>query len=214
MLNEHPQVAAELKGLLERYRLAGYSRELPSESEIQSLLAAAEAKNKPKPIPELRAPIEAKPAAPWNILRGDWQPKAGVLEVTAEKGQPAALSVPFTAAALEATYSVRLGKVERQTVRLDVGDGQSFRFDVSGSELAIVQNAANGQGQVVWTEYTVNLPTGQWHDVSIKIEGTKATLKVGEQSVSADNELIGRNKVAFTFVVVDGTAAFKDVVVK
>ncbi len=214
VLADHPQVAAELKSLLERYRLAGYSREVPSDAEVQALLAATEAKNKPKPIPELRSPIETKPAAPWTILRGAWEPKDGALTVTAEKGQPAALSVPFTQAAVEISYAVRLGKVERQTIRLDVGDGQSFRLDVSPGELAIVQNAANGQGQVGLAEHTVNLSPEQWHNVSIKVEGNKATLKVGDQAVTADHELIGRNKVALTFVVVDGTVAIKDVVIR
>ncbi len=208
-MSENPQVAEELKALLERYRLAGYSRELPSDSEVKELIAAAEAKSKPKAIPELRSPIEAAPPAPWAVLRGDWQPKDGALTITAEQGQPAALTVPFTQAPLNATYSVRLGKVERQTVRLDVGDGQSFRFDVSPGELAIVQNAANGQGQVVLAERVVSLPTEQWYDVSIKIEGNKANPQGRRRSHRRRERIDRPQQSAFTFVVIDGSVALR-----
>ncbi|MBM4094143.1 MAG: hypothetical protein FJ276_32765, partial [Planctomycetes bacterium] len=73
---QHPEVVAELKSLLERYRDGGYSRELPppgTKPAARAIATLAPAEGQPL----LAEPLAALPSRPWTVYPGEWTARDG-----------------------------------------------------------------------------------------------------------------------------------------
>jgi len=157
----YPEIVAELKALLNSNRLGGYSREIPSDQEVQAaVLAAQSSKGASNPTVESIAawpdPLTAIPVSPWNVVRGEWRVSDGGLFVTSAARQTAAITTPaLTKPDIVIDYEVYLDGAQRQAVRLDLEGNRSFRFDVSPTGISIVKNDSDGAGpdkQENWAE--------------------------------------------------------------
>ncbi|MBU6386819.1 MAG: hypothetical protein KGS49_12835, partial [Planctomycetes bacterium] len=139
----YPEIVAELKALLNSNRLGGYSREIPSDQEVQAaVLAAQSSKGASNPTVESIAawpdPLTAIPVSPWNVVRGEWRVSDGGLFVTSAARQTAAITTPaLTKPDIVIDYEVYLDGAQRQAVRLDLEGNRSFRFDVSPTGISI-----------------------------------------------------------------------------
>lgn len=172
----HPEIVAELKGLLERYRSGGYSRELPSEttpSKDAEKIAAAKtatpaATPSTSPAPATTAPnpsnseastgkvliksnLDETPSAPWKIARGDWTPADGglfgVQPEDGKRGQGALLQLPLAYKNATLRYELNLKGAQRQVIRIATTNAQrSFRIEVSPKAIVIVKNDFDQKG--------------------------------------------------------------------
>jgi arylsulfatase A len=204
---EHPEIVGELKELLDLYRQSGYSRELPTRESI----AAAGA------IPSLTFPIENLPSEPWKVVRGNWRTVDGVLVGSPQARQPAALSVPLRSQSVSIRFDVKLGDVQRQTVRIDVEGGGSYRFDLTATGILIVKNAGgaqSGESQATWAQADGKLDTEEWQTVQIKIENDKASFTAAELKTEATQELIAKPRASATWVIAGGTSSLRNLIVE
>jgi arylsulfatase A len=207
----NPNVVAELKGLLERYRGGGYSRELPS---IEESKATTGGVGKGESL-AFATPLVKVPTAPWTTPRGEWEVKDGALWGKSA-GQPAALRVAVANKDLTIKYDVQLGDIQRQSVRIETTEPQrSFRLDVTATSFAIVKNDLDGQGpdtqlELATTEFKIE--KGKWYPVEIQIAGDKAKLVVGGKAIEASYPLIDESKSSATWVIAGGSAGIKNLV--
>lgn len=208
----NPNVVAELKGLLERYRAGGYSRELPSVEESKATTGGV---GKGESL-AFATPLVKVPAAPWTTPRGEWEVKDGALWGKSA-GQPAALRVAVANKDLSIKYEVQLGDIQRQTVRIETTEPQrSFRLDVTATSIAIVKNDLDDQGpdtQLELASAEFKIEKGKWYPVEIQIAGDKAKLIVGGKAIEASYPLIDEAKSSATWVIAGGTAGIKNLVV-
>jgi arylsulfatase A len=219
----HPEIVAELKTLLNRYRLGGYSRELPSDEEVQVATLAAQAAKASTitPVESIAAwpdPLIAIPTSPWSVVRGDWKVHDGGLFVTSAPRQTAAISTPaLTKPDVVIEYEVFLDGAQRQAVRFDLEGNRSFRFDVAPSGISIVKNDSDGAGpdkQENWAELSEPLAEKKWHTVTITLQAEKATISIGPLKTETNQAWIKDNKQAISFVVANGSTGIRKVSIK
>jgi arylsulfatase A len=219
----HPEVVAELKALLNRYRLGGYSRELPTDEEVRVAALAAQTANATAntpadSIPAWENPLTSVPASPWKVVRGDWKVQDSGLFVASAARQTAAIST----AALKKPdvlieYEVYLDGAQRQAVRFDYSEGRSFRIDVAPTGISIVKNDSDGAGpdkQEIWAELNEPLAEKKWHSVTVTIQGTKTSIALGELKLETDQAWLKEDKQAISFVVANGSAGLRKVTIK
>ncbi|MBU6172166.1 MAG: arylsulfatase [Planctomycetes bacterium] len=212
---QHPEIVAELKELLDRYRDGGYSRELPTLQDVERGRLAANPEARPKVIPPIPKTVEETPKAPWSIVRGTWEAKDGGLFGTPAGRQPAALSALAPSNELRIQFEAKIGNVERQTVRIDLEGNQSVRFDLTPKGLAIVRNDSDGpQGPdepETWAQSEATVDIAEWQTVELILQGNRAQLRVGSQSLETKQELLAKGKNRVSFVFLGGTAGIRDV---
>lgn len=217
-----PEIVAELKTLLNLYRLGGYSRERPSDEEVRTAALALQASRVAAnaPVESIAAwtdPLTAPPPSPWTVVRGDWKVQDGGLFVTVAR-QTAAISTPaLTKPNVTIEYDVFLDNVQRQAVRFDFSGNRSFRFDVTPSGISIVKNDSDGAGpdkQEIWAELSEPIEEKKWQSVAITVEETKATITLGTLKLETDQAWLKENKQAISFVVANGSAGIRKVTIK
>ena len=212
---QHPEIVAELRALLHRYRDGGYSRELPP------------AGMKPKPhVAELtpltgavvlNEPLGQLPAKPWTITRGDWQAKDGGvwgMQRTREE-QGATLRVPLAITDGTIQYEIQFNGANRHSLRVEWGGRKgSFRIEVSRSAVAITKNPSQGEGKEATEPISrkrLTLESRQWYPVRITFVGKEATVQVNDTIVKGSHPVLGQPKTAMNFLVIGQTAGFRNV---
>lgn len=219
----HPEIVAELKTLLNRYRLGGYSRELPTDEEVQAAALAAQVAKATtiSPAESIAAwpdPLTAIPTSPWSVVRGDWKVQDGGLFVTSAPRQTAAISTPaLTKPDVVIEYEVYLDGAQRQTVRFDLEGNRSFRFDLAPAGISIVKNDSDGAGpdkQEIWAELSEPLAEKKWHTATITLQAEKAIVAVGLLKTETNQAWLKDNKQAISFVVANGSAGIRKVSIK
>jgi arylsulfatase A len=215
LAQQHPEIVADLKELLDRYRNGGYTRELPSLQQAEQGRLAANPDARPTSIPPIPKQVEETPKAPWSIVRGTWEPKDGGLFGTPAGRQPAALSVLAPGNDLRIQLEAKIGTVQRQTVRIDLAGNQSVRFDLTPTAVAIVRNDSDGpQGPdepETWGQTEGVFDPAEWQSVELTLQGDRAQLRVGAHTVETKRELLGKEKNRVSFVILGGTAGIRDV---
>ncbi|MFN7733918.1 MAG: sulfatase family protein [Pirellula sp.] len=209
----NPEVVTELRAWLDRIRFGGYSREVPSDQQVEEGRIAADPEARPKSIPPIAKVVAEPPKAPWTIARGTWVPRDGALLATPAGRQPAALSAPALGNNAHIAFDVRIGEVQRVTLRVDAADNKSFRFDVTADAIAIIKNDSDGPGpdtQEVWAQVPAAIARTEWHRVDIRLDGELAQLRVGNQVAEVQRSLVANEKGRWTWVVVGGTAELRD----
>lgn len=214
----HPEVVAELKALLTRYREGGYSRELPPVME----------KMKPKivslsPAPGtviLEASLQTMPARPWAASPGDWTARdEGVWGVQkGRKDAGATLHVPVSLTDGSLDYEVQFQGAERTSLRIEAGaERSSFRIEISPTHVGLTKNPDAGQprNQIVpLARKRLELQNGIWYPVRITFVGDQATVQVNDVKITGSHALLGSEKKGLNFIVFGESAGFRQVVVK
>ncbi len=213
---QHPEVVAELRALLNRYRDGGYSRELPPAGVKPAVTRAVPLAPLPGTV-ALSEPLATLPAKPWIASGGEWQAKDGGLwgMPKASQDQPAALRAPlaFTDGAIE--YEVNFRGANRTSLRVEWDERKgSFRLVISRTSLELAKNPSRGESKDALeplARKALKLDSNQWYPVRITFKGNEATVQVNDATAKGTHAVLGQPKTGMNFLVFGQTAGFRNV---
>jgi arylsulfatase A len=215
---QHPERVEELRGLLQRYRDGGYSRELPP---VGVKPAAAEKVVLPPVAGKvvLSESLEQLPAAPWSSPRGEWTARDGGLwgAQGPKDTQGATLRAPLSITDGTIDFEINFKGANRTSLRFECGDrGGSFRIEISRATLGIARNPPPG-GSKEDVEHlvrkTLDLGKDQWVPVRITFQGREASAQVGSTVATGAHDVLALPKSAVNFQVYGATAGFRNLTV-
>lgn len=213
---EHPEVVAELRALLNRYRDGGYSRELPP-ADVKPAVALAVALPPLGGTLALSEPLAAVPAKPWVASGGEWQAKDGGLwgMPKAAGDQPAGLRAPLALTDGAIDCEVNFRGASRTSLRIDWGDREgSFRLVISRTSIELAKNPSKGEGKDAvepLARKALKLDPNRWYPVRITFKGDEATAQVNDVIAKATHAVLGKPKTGVNFLVFGQTAGFRNV---
>jgi arylsulfatase A-like enzyme len=213
---QHPDVVAELRALLNRYRDGGYSRELPPAGVKPTVTKAVSLAPLTGTV-AMNEPLTALPAKPWIASGGEWQPKDGGLwgMPKSNQDQPAALRAPlaFTDGTIE--YEVNFRGANRTSLRVEWGERKgSFRLVISRTSLELAKNPSQGEAKDALeplARKALKLDSNQWYPVRITFKGNEAVVQVNDVTAKATHAVLGQPKTGMNFLVFGQTAGFRNV---
>jgi len=213
---EHPEIVAELRALLNRYRDGGYSRELPPAGVKP---AAAKVASLP-PLAGtviLDEPLAALPAKPWTTSKGEWQAKDGGVW-GGQKGkeeQAATMRAPLALGDGTMDFEINLKGANRISLRVEWGDKKgSYRFVISRTSLEIAKNPTQGESKGAVEQLArkpLKLEAGHWYPVRITFHGNEVIAQVNDTTVKATHAKFAEKKTAANFLVFGDGAGFRSV---
>jgi arylsulfatase A len=212
----HPEIVAELAGLLERYRAGGYSRTLPPVVERPAKPVVTLPPPGTKPV--LADPLAAVPGSPWAVVRGRWVVREGALRGSPEPGErsPAALRAPLKLAAGDIRYELQLPVDGTHALRLQGPAADVvFRVEIGPRRLAIVRQPAEGEprGAVVLAEAGRGGPAADWLPVRVHFRGDVLAAEVAGMAVQATHPALAGVKPAFALMAEGRGASFRNLTV-
>ena len=212
VIAQHPDVAKEMKALLERYRDGGYSRELPPISA------------KPKPAADL-PPVSGAivlndafakvPGAPWVQVRGKWVAKNDAVWGTqTPANQPgAALRCPLAQTDGDIQYELFLTSANAHVLRLQCQEREHiFLVQISAHKITITQGEKSSSASVL-AQQAVKLKSGTWLPVRICLRGGTLAVQVADATVKTTNAFLAEPKTAFAFMAHGEDVGFRKVIV-
>lgn len=213
---QHPDVASELRGLLNRYRDGGYSRELPP-ADVKPAVTKAVSLAPLNGTVAISESLVALPAKPWVASGGEWQARDGGLwgMPKSVQDQPVALRTPLaiTDGAIESELNFR--GANRISLRIEWGGRKgSFRFVISRSSLELAKNPSQGEAKdalVPLARKALKLDSNQWYPVRITFKGNEATVQVNDVTAKGTHDVLGQEKTGVNFLVFGQTAGFRNV---
>lgn len=211
----HPEVVAELKALLNRFRDGGYSRAMPpADAKPKQAVATL------PPLagePALSEPFATVPGKPW-ASRGLWAARDGGVwgSQTGPQDQGASLSVPVTLRDGVIDYELSFNGADRHSLRVEWADGEksgSFRVVTSRSAVEITKNPSKGERAEAAEPLAlraVKLEKKVWYPVRVTVKGNEVTVQVNDTVVKTSHEAVGKQKRALTFLVFGESAGFRN----
>ncbi|MCL4205330.1 MAG: arylsulfatase [Pirellulaceae bacterium] len=211
---EHPQIVAELSALLARYRIGGYSRELPP--------VTPRTEAGPTVLPPLEGEtilqesLDALPGKPWAVLRGDWTARDGAVWGVPKRGdqQPATLRTLLPATTGELQYDLQFGKADRHSLRIHTAENQhSFRIVVAPSYLEIAKNPSIGENRdqtVALARERLQLKRGQWYTLRVTFRGEEVTVQIAGATATARHPVLSEPRDQLNLLVFEGDMAFRN----
>ena len=204
---EHPEVVAELKDLLRRYRDGGFSRELPaadvkpSHTRIALLPPLA---GRAKPVDLL---VDQRNDE-WTMFDGGLfaQPKGGL-----EK--PASLRSPLALGDGVFDFEVNLQGANRVSLRFGAGDA-GFRLVISRATAILTKNPSKGEPATATEDLAkknLKLAAGQWYPVRLTFKGDELTVQVNDQTFKGKPPSLGQAKTSVDLLVFGARAGFRQV---
>ena len=214
---EHPEVVKELRGLLNRYRDGGYSRELPPVTAPRKATVAVLPPLAGETV--LNEPLEKVPAKPWTASRSTWTARDGGVW-GAQKGpqdQGANLSVPVAITDGVIDYEVNLNGADRHSLRVEWGSGVrkgSFRIVVSRSLVEVTKNPSAGEDKEAAepvARKSLKLEKNRWYPVRVTLKGCEAAVQVNDVVLKGSHVVLGQPKTALNFLVFGDAAGFRNI---
>lgn len=209
---EHPEVVAELKALLDRYRDGGYSRQLPP---LGSNPAAQSGATLPPPQrpPILAASFESLPGSPWVCSTDQWSARDGGVWAAPQGDTPAQLKAPleFTEGVID--FEVCFRGAHRVSLRVERPEG-SFRMVISRTMASLAKNPSKSEGKEATEEVAkrpLKLESGQWYPVRLSIRGREAAVQVNDVNFKGTHAVFAAPKTAISFLVFGESAGFRNV---
>lgn len=211
----HPEVVAELKALLERYRNGGYSRELPPPSvkpPVQTVLVLPPASGQVV----LEDTLATAPTKPWTMIAKEWSPHDGGLWAAPKAGKedkPAQLHAPVKLADGMIDFEVNFKGASRLSVRLEQPDG-SCRVVLSPGLVSVAKNPSKGEGKdatIELAERPQKLVSGTWYPVRLTLQGSNLVVQVNDVICKATHPTIAEPRAALSFLVFGGPAGLRNV---
>lgn len=210
----HPEVVAELKSLLERYRDGGYSRELPPPgakpvAREAATLAPAEGQS------ILTESLAALPGRPWSVSNGEWTARDGGIWA-APKGKddkPAQLKAAVALADGSIDFEVNFKGANRVSLRVERPEG-SFRLVISRTLASLAKNPSNGEGKeatVEIAERKLKLEVGTWYPVRLVIRSQEIAVQVNDVTFKGSHAVFAEPKTALSFLVFGESVGFRNV---
>jgi arylsulfatase A len=211
---EHPEVVAELKDLLRRYRDGGYSRELPpadvkpTRLHVAQLTPAAGAATLVEPLAKL-------PGKPWVASAGEWSARDGGVFAKPKGGseKAASLRTPLDFTDGSADCELNLQGANRVSLRFGAGDA-GFRLVVSRTAAILTKNPSKGEPATATEDIAkanLKLAAGEWYPVRLTFKGDEVTVQVNEQTFKGRHASLGKGKTSLDLLVFGDGAGFRNV---
>lgn len=202
---EHPQVVAELKDLLRRYRDGGYSRELPP-ADVKPTHARIVT------LPSLTG--RATPLAPLSSA-GEWTARDGGLFAQPKGGldKPASLRAPLAFGDGILDCEVNLQGANRVSLRFGAGEA-GFRLVISRTTAVLTKNPSKGEAATATEDIAkknLKLAAGAWIPVRLTFKGDEVTVHVNDQTFKGKHPCLGKEKTSLDLLVFGATAGFRQV---
>lgn len=211
---EHPEVVAELKDLLRRYRDGGFSRELPAADVKPSHLRIA----KLAPVIGTNALDEtlAKlPGKPWIASTGEWSARDGGVFAKPKSGSEKAASLRTPLAFGDGTFDcdLNLQGANRISLRFGAGDA-GFRLVVSRTSAILTKNPSKGEPATATEDIAkknLKLAANEWYPIRLTFKGDELTVQVNDQTLKGKHPSLGKDKTSLDFLVFGDGAGFRNV---
>jgi arylsulfatase A-like enzyme len=197
---EQPAVVKELATLLNRYRDGGYSRELPP------------AGVKPKPaFAELPPLANAEPVDLTTFKGQGWTARDGAMFAKADKkGSPLTGNTSFQDGVLE--FQIRLGEADRHSLRIQVGNKQSYRIVLSHANLDIAVNPEAKDAETIQLgKQRVKFKSGDWQTLRLTFTGDELTAEFAGVTLKAKHVVLAEAKAQLNFIAFEGEVGVRKV---
>jgi hypothetical protein len=211
---EHPEVVAELKDLLRRYRDGGYSRELPP-ADVKPTHARIATLPSLKGKFILDESLAKLPGKPWIVSSGEWSARDGGVFAQPKGGseKPASLRSPLAFGDGVFDCALNLQGTNRVSLRFGAGDA-GFRLVISRTSAILTKNPSKGEAVTATEDIAkknLKLAPGEWYPVRLTFKGDEVTVQVNDQTFRGKHPSLGKAKTSVDFLVFGATAGFRQV---
>jgi arylsulfatase A-like enzyme len=212
---QHPEIVAELRALLNRYRNGGYSRELPPETAMKEAPVAS--------LPPVQGEVVMSeslaqmPAKPWSASAGKWTAHDGALwgAETPKDEHGALLRTPCAMADGTLDFEINFDGASRHSLRIETGDPQhTFRVVIARNSIEITRNPARGESAdatEALARKPLDLQKGRWYPVRLTFQAGTIAVQVNDTQARAAHAIFASRKTALNFLVFGGSVGFRNV---
>jgi arylsulfatase A-like enzyme len=211
---EHPEVVAELKDLLRRYRDGGFSRELPA-ADVKPLRVGVAT------LPALTGKISVEeslsklPGKPWVASAGEWSARDGGVFAKPKGGSEKAAGLRTPLAFRDGTFDCELNLQGANRISLRFGSGEGgFRLVVSRTSAILTKNPSKGEAATATEDIAkknLKLAADEWYPVRLSFTGDEVTVQVNDQTFKGKHPSLAKDKTSVDFLVFGDGAGFRNV---
>lgn len=210
---EHPEVVAELKDLLRRYRDGGFSRELPA-ADVKPLRVGVAT------LPALTGKISVEeslsklPGKPWVASAGEWSARDGGVFAKPKGGSEKAAGLRTPLAFRDGTFDCELNLQGANRVSLRFGSGEGgFRLVVSRTSAILTKNPSKGEAATATEDIAkknLKLAADEWYPIRLSFKGDEVTVQVNDQTFKGKHPSLAKDKTSVDFLVFGDGAGFRN----
>jgi len=210
---EHPEVVAELRDLLRRYRDGGFSRELPA-ADVKPLRVGVATLPTLTGALSLDEPLAKLPGKPWVASAGEWSTRDGGVFAKPKGGseKPASLRTPLALTDGVVHCELNLKGANRISLRFGAGDA-GFRLVISRTTAILTKNPSKGEAATATEDIAkknLKLAADEWYPVRLTFTGDEVTVQVNDQTFKGKHPSLGKGKTSLDFLVFGDGAAFRN----
>ena len=211
---EHPEVVAEMKDLLRRYRDGGYSRELPP-ADVKPTHARIATLPALQGKVVLDESLTKLPGKPWLASAGEWTARDGGVFAQPKGGSEKAAGLRTPLALGDGTFECELNLQGANRVSLRFGAGDAgFRLVVSRTSAILTKNPSKGEAATATEDLAkknLKLAAGEWVPVRLTFTGDEVAVQVNDQTFKGKHPSLGKDKTSLDLLVFGATAGFRNV---
>jgi len=210
---EHPEVVAELRDLLRRYRDGGFSRELPA-ADVKPLRVGVAT------LPALTGKISVEeslsklPGKPWVASAGEWSARDGGVFAKPKGGSEKAAGLRTPLAFRDGTFDCELNLQGANRVSLRFGSGEGgFRLVVSRTSAILTKNPSKGEAATATEDIAkknLKLAADEWYPIRLSFKGDEVTVQVNDQTFKGKHPSLAKDKTSVDFLVFGDGAGFRN----
>jgi len=211
---EHPEVVAELRDLLRRYRDGGFSRELPA-ADVKPLRVGVATLPALTGAFSLDEPLAKLPGKPWVASAGEWSARDGGVFAKPKSGSEKAAGLRAPLAFGDGTFDCELNLQGANRVSLRFGAGDAgFRLVVSRTTAILTKNPSKDEAATAMEDIAkknLKLAADEWYPVRLTFKGDEVTVQVNEQTFKGKHASLSKEKTSVDFLVFGDGAGFRNV---
>jgi hypothetical protein len=210
---EHPEVVAELKDLLRRYRDGGFSRELPS-ADVKPLRVGVATLSDLTGKISVEESLSKLPGKPWLASAGEWSARDGGAWAKPKGGseKPASLRTPLAITDGVVQCELKLKGANRVSLRFGAGDA-GFRLVISRTTAILTKNPSKGEPTTATEDIAkrnLKLAVDEWYPVRLTFNGDEVSIQINDQTFNGKHPSLGKSKTSLDFLVFGDGAAFRN----
>jgi arylsulfatase A-like enzyme len=211
---EHPEVVAELKDLLRRYRDGAFSRELPA-ADVKPLRVGVATLSALTGALALDEPLAKLPGKPWVASAGEWSARDGGVFAKPKGGseKPASLRTPLALTDGVVHCELNLKGANRVSLRFGAGEA-GFRLVVSRTTAILTKNPSKGEAATATEDIAkknLKLAANEWYPVRLTFTGDEVSVQINDQTFKGKHPSLGKGKTSLDFLVFGDGAGFRNV---
>ena len=211
----NPEIVAELRDLLRRYRDGGYSRELPPADVKPERKSAASLPPLKGPF-AIEEPLKNLPSAAWSFSQNEWKIREGSLWAAPKRSsdKPVALHAPLALSNGSLECELNLNGANRVSLRFSAGE-DSFRLVISRTTATLTKNPSKNNpssaAEDLAEKKNLRLQKDCWYPIRLTFEDDQVIVHVNDQQFKEKHPLFGTQKTAIDFLVFGDSAALRNI---